>query len=167
MSFVADMLVINRALSHTHPHPAKKGHTHPNPHTSSQKMFTLTHRHPHPAKKRSHSPTCSQKKGHTHLHPPTPTKKKDSYPPYSPSPIQKIVTPSLEKVIHPHITEKMSRVQHMIYTWKVLSFHNISRYLHFWKRLTCSSFSIEYFWSGIWIYCLFVCLFVCLFSTIS
>ena len=108
-------VVINRALTHTHPHPAKTCHTHPNSHTCSQKKFTLTHTHPHPAKKRSHLPKCSQKK---RSYAPTPTKKrscpptfthtqpkKDSYPPHLPSPIQKMVTSSLEKVTHPHITE--------------------------------------------------------------
>ena len=44
-----------------------------------------------------------------------------------------------------------------IYTWKVFPFHNISWYLHFWKRFTCQSFSVEYFWNDIWIYCLLVC----------
>ena len=45
----------------------------------------------------------------------------------------------------------------MIYTGKVFPFRNISRCLHFWKRLTCYSLSIEYFWNSIWIYCLFAC----------
>ena len=68
-------VVINRALTHTHPHSPtpsqKKGHTHPHPLIQPKKGHT----HPHPTKKRSHSakershsPTPSQKRSH----PPTP-----------------------------------------------------------------------------------------------
>ena len=53
------LTVIDRALTHTQPHPAKeRSHSH----TPSQKKVTLTHTQP--------------KKGHTHPHPPTPNQKK-------------------------------------------------------------------------------------------
>ena len=116
-------------------------HSHPS--TPSQKRshshsLTLTHTNPH-----------SAKKSHAHPHPPTPSKKK-----------VKLIH------IHPHPAKRRSYLP--TYNWnkechvsstyvQIFPFHNISRCLHFWKRLTSSSFSIEYFWNGIWIYCLFVC----------
>ena len=86
----------------------------------SCKPHTPTHTHPHPAKKRSHSPTPTHtqpKKGHTHLHP---DRKGHT-----------------QGHTHPHIIE--------IKNVRCLTHNNICRCLHFSKRLTSSSFSIEYF----------------------
>ena len=128
-------LVINHALTHpysatlTHTLP-KKGHIHLHPPTPSQKKIIQTHTDPHPAKKRSNQPIPSQKKGHKH--------------PY--------LTHTQPGNGHIHPT-KRKNVMCMIYKWKVFPFHNINRFFHFWKRLTCYYFSIEYFWNSIWIYC--------------
>ena len=80
--------VINRALTHTHPHPTKKrSHSFTPTHTKPRK----DHTHPHPPKKRSHSPTPTQKKVTlTHIHP-HPDKKGNTQP--------------KKGHTHPHITE--------------------------------------------------------------
>ena len=134
--------------THTYPHSptpthiqSKKGHTHPHP--------------PTPAKKRSYSPTPTQKNVtiiHTHPH----LAKKGHTHPYPPTPREKRSHPTKRSSYPP--THNRKKECHVSKTYvKVFPFHNISSCLHFWKRLTSSSFSIEYFWNGIWIYCLFVC----------
>ena len=109
-------VVINCAITHTHPHWVKKCHTHIHPHpaekrsnsptptltqpkkghahphslTPSQKKVTLTHTHPRPAKERSNHPHPVIKRSY----PPTPIHtqpKKDHKPPH---PVKKMVTPS-------------------------------------------------------------------------
>ena len=114
---------------HTHPHPAKKGH----PPTPIQKKVKPAHTQP----KKGNTHPCPAKKSHKHPHPTT----KWSHPTIKRS--------------HPttHNWKKMSRVKHMIYTWKVFLCHNItiSRCLHFWKNIDLFIF---FYWF-IWIYCLF------------
>ena len=68
-------IVINRALTHTLPHPAKNGHIHLHPPIPSQQMVILTHTYPNPSKKRSYPSTRTHsqpRKGHTQPHPPKP-----------------------------------------------------------------------------------------------
>ena len=146
----------------THTQP-KNAHTHQHPPTPSQKKVTLTHTYPHPAKKRSHSPppihtqpkkkvTLTHthphpaKKGHNHPHSPTPTHKKVTLTHTHQHPGKKGHTQPKEGHTHPLITE-IKNVTCLTHTYKysLFGFHNISRCFHFWRRLTSSYFSIEYF----------------------
>ena len=131
----------------THTQP-KEGETPPHSLTPSQKKITpththpkkvtLNHTHPHPAKKRSYPPTHSQiKVTNTHTNP-HPSKK------WSHSP-----------------THNWRKECHMSNTWymceKYSLFKILAGFFIFEKYWPVKSFSSEYFWNSIWIYCLFVC----------
>ena len=98
-------VVINRALTHTHPHSPtpihsqpQKGHTNPNPPKPSQKKVTITDIYPHPAEKQV-TPS------HTYLHA---TIKKVILTHTHPHPVKKVIPTH----IHPHSDKKKVRLTH-------------------------------------------------------